>query len=306
MRSIRFLIEALSFGTLVRGARVLPRRWLLGLGRLAGDAGYVLDRRHREIGLRNLRLAYGGALDEAGRRRIARACWRHFGTILMDTLAFPRFTAESIGSAVEVEGIEHVRQAFARGKGVLVFSGHFGHWELAALMQAHLGVPMHLVTRPLDNRRLERMLARLRGLSGNRIVHKRNAVREMLRALRQGGCVAIVIDQDAHEDGVFVPFFGRPASTTPTLATLALRTGAAVIPLFAVRESGDRYRITYEPAVPVRPTGDRAVDVARLTADCTAIVERWVRRYPEQWLWMHRRWKTSPPEATVGQGRPSA
>jgi KDO2-lipid IV(A) lauroyltransferase len=175
-----------------------------------------------------------------------------------------------------------------------VFTGHFGHWELSGLMQGYLGLPLALVARPLDNPRLERILAALRERSGNRVLHKRNAVREILRALRERIGVAIVIDQDARGDGVFVPFFGQPASTTPTLALLALRSGAPVIPSFSVPQEDGTYRVVYEAPVEISPSGDRERDVLELTARCTAVVERWVRRHPEAWLWMHRRWKTRP------------
>jgi KDO2-lipid IV(A) lauroyltransferase len=295
MRRLRFAVEAAAFAALMGAARVVPRRALLALGALGGRLGYFLDARHRRIGLQNLRLAYGDELDDAGARRILRACWRHFGRITLDTLAFPRLGREAAGRLVRYEGLEHLQAAYAEGRGVLFFTGHFGHWELTALMQGFLGKPLAVVARPLDNPRLEVMLARLRGGSGNRIIHKRNAVREMLRTLQNGGGVAIVIDQDARDAGLFVPFFGRPASTTPTLATLALRTRVPVVPAFSVPEPGGRYRIVYERPVTPPDTGDRQRDVLELTARCTAVVERWVRRRPEVWLWMHRRWKTTPP-----------
>jgi KDO2-lipid IV(A) lauroyltransferase len=186
----------------------------------------------------------------------------------------------------------------------VLFSAHFGHWELTALMQGFLDLPLALVTRPLDNRALERMLAELRGRSGNRVIHKRNAIRESLRELRAGRGVAIVLDQDARAEGVFVPFFGRPASTTPTAALLALRTGASLVPTYSVPRPDGSYLIVYEPAVEVTATGDREADVRRITARCTAILEGWVRRWPELWLWMHRRWKTQPAGETPAAGRP--
>jgi len=150
--------------------------------------------------------------------------------------------------------------------------------------------------RPLDNPLLDRRLIALRGGTGNDVIPKRRAVRETMRALAAGRAVAILIDQDARDDGVFVPFFGRPASTTPTLALLALRTGAPIVPVFARVAADGRIGVHVQPAVDVRPTGDRDADVLRVTAACTAVVETWVRRDPEQWLWMHRRWKTAPPK----------
>lgn len=295
MNPARAALEAALFRGLLRLSGVVSRPVLLRLGAAAGSLAYVLDRRHRRVALDNLALAFGDAMAEPERRRVTRACFAHFGRILLDTLTFPRITAEDAGRLVEYRGLEHVRAAYARGCGVLVFSGHFGHWELVALMQGHLGLPLALVTRPLDNARLERLLADLRGSSGNLVVHKRNAVREMARALRRGIGVAIVIDQDARGDGIFVPFFGRLVSTTPSLALLALRTGAAVVPVASYPRSDGTYLVEYGPEVPVVDTGDRDADVGRITAACTAVIESWVRRRPELWLWMHRRFKTRPP-----------
>lgn len=297
MRRVRFAVEAALFRLLLFLARLLPRRMLLALGDLGGLIGYLVDRRHRRIALDNIRLALP-ELSAPRARRLVRDCWRHFGRISVDTLGFHRFDAAVIGRSVHYEGLEHLEAAWKRGNGVLVLSAHFGHWELIAMMQGHLGMPMGLIARPLDNPYLERLLAELRGRSGNHVIHKRNAVRRSLRVLREGGGVAIVIDQDARDDGVFVPFFGRLASTTPTAALLALRSGAAIVPAFSVLQDDGSYRIVYERELPVAARGDRQSDVVRLTADCTAIVERWIRRHPEMWLWMHRRWKTRPP----GQG----
>lgn len=295
MSPARAAFEAAVFRVLLELARWLPRPLWIGLGALTGDLARKLDRRHTRIARENLRLAYGDALSPVEAERIVRECWRHFGRITFDALAFPQLSERAAGSIVSYEGLEHLRAAYARGKGVLVFSGHYGHWELSAVMQGHLGLPLALVTRPLDNPRLEAMLAELRTRSGNVVVHKRRAVREMVKALGRGIGVAIVIDQDARDSGIFVPFFGRPASTTPTLAAIALRTGAAIVPSFSYPLPGGKWRVVYDPEVPVAASGERETDVRNLTAACTAILERRVRERPELWLWMHRRWKTQPP-----------
>jgi len=295
MTRLRFFLETTLFRALLVLSHVLPRTILLGIGSAAGRLGYLIDARHRRIALNNLRLAYGEDYQPRWGRAIVRNCWRHFARITADSMALYRMPEDRLRKLVDYEGLEHIRGAYEQGKGVLVFSGHFGHWELTAMMQGYLGLPLFLVARPLDNPDLERLLAGLRERSGNRIIHKRNAVREMLRAMRDKKGVAIVIDQDARSDGVFVPFFGRPASTTPTLALLAIRTGAVVIPTFSIPLANGRYRVVYEPPVTIPSSGDRDRDVVELTARCTAIIEKWIRRYPEQWLWMHRRWKTSPP-----------
>jgi KDO2-lipid IV(A) lauroyltransferase len=294
MRRLRFALESATFRLLLAAARAVPRRVALRLGAGAGRLGAVVDRRHRRIALDNLRLAFGPQLEARRARRLVSDTWAHFGRILVDALYFPRLGPDAIGTLVHYEGLDVLRAAYARGRGVVVFSGHFGHWELTALMQGFLDLPLALVARPLDNQALERMLAELRGRSGNRVLHKRNAIREALRELRAGRGVAIVLDQDARSEGVFVPFFGRPASTTPTLALLALRTGAAVVPTYSLPRPDGSYLVVYGPEVEVTATGDREADILRITARCTAILEGWVRRWPELWLWMHRRWKTRP------------
>lgn len=288
-------LEAAVFRLLMRLAHVVPRPAWLRLGGAAGALAGWVDRRHRRIAADNLRLAFGESLDPSEARRIVRACWMHFGRVLVDTLRLPALACEDVTGLVRYRGLEHVRAAYASGRGVLLFSGHYGHWELVAFAQGLLGMPLALLTRPLDNPRLEAVLADLRTRSGNVIIPHRGSTRKMIRVLRRGQGVAIVIDQDAREHGVFVPFFGRLASTTPTLARLALRTGATVVPVFSVPETDGTYTVTYEPPVSVESADDREGEVRRLTAECTAILERWVRRHPELWLWMHRRWKTPPP-----------
>ncbi len=296
MNALRHRLEAIAFRALLGLAALVPRRWLLAFGAACGWLGYRIDGRHRRIALSNLRTVFGAEMTQDRARAIVRECWKHFGRITFDTLNFRRFSRDGIGKIVHYHGLEHIRDAYAKGKGVLLFSGHFGHWELIAMMQGFLDLPLALVARPLDNPHLESMLAELRGRSGNRIIHKRNAIREILKALREQIGVAIVLDQDAREAGVFVPFFGRPASTTPTLALVALRSGAAVVPTYSVPREDGSYDVYYEPELTVESTGDRDADVIRITAECTAIIEGWIRRHPELWLWMHRRWKTQPPE----------
>jgi KDO2-lipid IV(A) lauroyltransferase len=297
MSPFREMAEAGVFGLFEAASHLIPRRLWLGLGSVVGSLGYALDARHRRIAFENLALAFGPTLSGPRSRSIVRECWRHFGRVTFDMLASHRFSRSSAGLIVRVEGLEHLREAYASGRGVLLFTAHYGNWEMAGLMQGYLGFPLAVVARPLDNRRLERRLARIRARSGNVIVHKRSAVREMVRALHERIGVAIVIDQDARDQGIFVPFFGRPASTTPTLAALALRTGAPVIPARTTLESDGTYRLTYGPPVAVESSGRREADIVNLSARCTAIVEGWVRERPEQWLWMHRRWKTAPPSS---------
>lgn len=298
MNRVRAGIESAALETALALARVLPRDSLLSLGAAVGAIAGRFDRRHTTIARENLRAAFGDAMTDEERERILRACWRHFGRITFDALAFPQLDRDALGSTLKIVGEENVRAALARGRGALIFSAHFGHWEAGACAMGLLGIPFAGIARPLDNPALDKRLIELRKATGNEVIPKRRAVRETMRALGRGSGVAILIDQDAGKDGVFVPYFGRLASTTPTLALLALRTEAPIVPVFARVEPGGTISVHIEPVVEARPTSDRDADILRLTAECTAIIERWTRESPEQWLWMHRRWKTRPAEST--------
>lgn len=295
MNRIRQGVEVASFEAAYALVRTLPRTTALSLGGTVGALAGRIDRRHAAVARENLRSAFGATMIPTERERVLRCCWRHFGRITFDALLFPTLHKDALGSILKVEGLDNAREAMARGRGMLVFSAHYGHWEAGAYAMGLLDIPFAVIARPLDNPVLNERLLTLRRGSGNAVIMKRSAVRESLRALSRGAGVAILIDQDAGSDGVFVPFFGRAASTTPTLALLALRTEAPIVPVFACVEADGTITVHIEPAVPADPTGDREADVVRLTAACTAIVERWVRRTPEQWLWMHRRFKTRPP-----------
>jgi KDO2-lipid IV(A) lauroyltransferase len=292
---LRDRIEAAAFRLLLFLAHALPRRALLAIGSTSGAMAGRLDRRHTKIARENLLRAYGSEMDERRAAQLTRACWRHFGRMTFDSFRFPGLDRSRLDRFVRVHGIEHIRSAQAAGRGVLLFSGHFGHWELAGVACGFYGIRLAVLARPVDNVRLEKQLARIRSCSGNLVIYKRQAIREMLRALRRGMGVALLLDQDARDHGIFVPFFGIPASTTPTLAMLALRSGAAIVPTFAVVRDDDTCDLTFEAPLRAQSTGDRRDDVRSITAKCSTILERWVRQHPEQWLWMHRRWKSEPP-----------
>jgi KDO2-lipid IV(A) lauroyltransferase len=279
---------------LLQAASWLPRPVLAAAGGAMGELAYRLDRKHTGVALDNLQLAFEHRLSLAERRRIARACWRHYGRITADAAAFPRLTPAEIGTRIRYEGLDALKAAYAEGKGVLVVSGHFGHWELIAYMQGFLGLPMLMITKPMKNPKLERALASVRAGSGNIVVAKDNAVREVLKALGRGLGVAVMIDQDARGAGIFVPFFGRPSSTISTVGTLHLRTGAAAVAAFSYPEPGGAWRIVYERLTFPGLTGDRDTDVRRITEETTALLESKIRERPELWMWMHRRWKTNP------------
>jgi KDO2-lipid IV(A) lauroyltransferase len=298
---LRAALEAAAIGAAAAIAGRVGATGARRLGRAIGDLWYHLDVRHRRIARRNLRLALP-ELEPERRARIARASFRHFGGVVVELLRAPSYGPQDCERLARVTGWEHLEGAIATGRGALVFSAHYGNWELVALVQAFRGRPMDLVARPLDNPYLERRLARCRQRSGNRVLPKRASAREILQSLRENRAVAIVIDQNCREPNrVFVDFFGRPAATTPALGLLAVRTEAVVVPVFSWPEPDGRLRVDYRPPVTIEASGDRAEDALRYTRECTRRIEEQVRSRPEYWLWAHRRWRTRPGgEAAVG------
>jgi KDO2-lipid IV(A) lauroyltransferase len=192
-----------------------------------------------------------------------------------------------------------VAAAHALNRGVLLFTGHFGFWEINALVHALRLHPMAVLARPLDNPLLHGLLERVRGLTGNSVIYRKGALRRVLRALAANQAVALLIDQHIHTNAVPVDFFNRPAATTTALAALALRTGAPVIPVFALPLPGGRFRMVYEHAVEPPPPDDPDA-IRQFTQRCTDVLEMYVRRYPGLWLWMHRRWRDVDPAAVGG------
>jgi KDO2-lipid IV(A) lauroyltransferase len=291
----------------------LPDRFVSVVGAVIGHVFWAIDVGHRRLAGRQLQAAFP-ARSAAECRGIARKTFAHFGRTLTLLLKFSTLSAEQVRARVTVEGEGRVREALATGRGVLLFTGHFGFWELHALAHALVLPPISVLARPLDNPYLHGLLERTRTRTGNQVIYRRGAVRRVLRALNAGEGVAILIDQHIQPaDAVTVKFFDRPAATTSAVAALALRTGAAVIPVFGLPSPDGRYRLVYEHPIEL-PAADASDPIKELTQRCTDVLEMYVRRHPELWLWMHRRWRDdeSPvkgmfprgpePEATLDDG----
>lgn len=280
---------------------ILPDAASRAIGTLIGLCFYALDPTHRRLSVLQLRAAFP-VRSEAECRAIARATFAHFGRLLVAVLRFSTLSPDQIRMRVEVEGEERIHAALAAGRGAIVFSGHFGYWELQGLAHALILPPMSVLARPLDNPYLHHLLERMRRATGNRVIYREGALRRVLRALRANECVAILIDQHiASVDAVKVDFFNRPAATTSALATLALRTGAPLVPAFALPLSGGRYRLVYEHPVELPPAGS-ADPIREVTQRCTDVLEMYVRRHPHLWLWMHRRWRDEASPEPGGAG----
>ena len=296
MKRIRHHVEYRLVAAVAMLMRPLPMAAVRACGTALGVCVFHVDRLHRRIALANLEAAFPGR-PEAERRAIARGMFVHFGRLLLELLRAWSWSDADLVAHIEIEGEDRVRQAYARGRGVLFFTGHFGYWELQALAHAVTFEPMAVLVRPLDNPFLDRMLEVVRTRTGNTTIARQGAVRKVLRVLAARHGVGLLIDQHLHSaDAVMVDFFQRPAATTSALAALALRTGSPVIPLFALPLPGGRYRLIYEHAVEP-PRADTPDAVREFTQRCTDVLEMYVRRHPDLWLWMHRRWRE--PQAAV-------
>jgi len=277
---------------------ILPRPLAVGLGRLFGRLAHCLPGKLRRTGERNLQIAFPD-LSERDRRRLLRGSFDSLGRLLGEFSKFPRATPESLRRMIEYDqvGLAHLRAAENAGRGVIFLTGHLGAWELLSFGWSALEYPISFLVRPIDNPQVEALIEGVRTRFGNRAIDKKNAARESLRVLREGGTLGILSDLNTQtREGVFVPFFGKLACTTAGIATLALKTDAIVIPTCAVWDKErKRYFFHGDPPVELVRTGDRLRDVELNTARFAEAIERLVRRYPDQWLWIHRRWKTRPP-----------
>ena len=287
-------IEYALVRMLIAMVRVMPDGLVRASGTSLGLAFYTLDGAHRRIAHRNLAAAFPGR-PERERRTIARAAFAHFGRLLFELLAFSTLSPPAMLARVEFEGEDRARLAYAQGKGVLFVTGHFGFWELHAMVHALQIEPIGLLARALDNPYLNALLERIRQRTGNVVVYRRGTIRRVMRALQARQGVAVLIDQHIMSpDAIYVDFFERPAATTPVVAALALRTGAPVVPVFAVPLGGGRIRVIYEhPVEP--PRADHAEAIREFTQRCTDVLEMYVRRHPDLWLWMHSRWRDTGP-----------
>ena len=273
----------------------MPRRLALFAGRGVGRVAYGLSDRLRSTGHRNLKLAFP-EMSEGERERTLRGCFKNLGRLLGEFSQFQRATPESLQSIIECRGLENLQAAQESGRGVILFTGHLSAWELSSFALSAFGYPLSFLARRIDNPLIERLIEKTRTRFGNRSIDKRAAMRPMLKTLRAGGTLGILVDLNTQpHEGVFVDFFGIPASTASGVASLALRTGAAVLPVFIPWDKEQkRFMLYIDPPLKISPTGNEKEDVREVTALYTSVVESYVRQFPDQWLWIHKRWNTRP------------
>jgi KDO2-lipid IV(A) lauroyltransferase len=288
-------LENLALRSVVGAVGMLPRGAARAVGAGIGAAAWTLLSRLSKVGMRNLELAFPEK-PEVERKAILRSVYRSLGWEIGEFCKMSRYTAAQASKFIRYDGLEHYLAARDRGRGVLVLTGHLGAWELSSFYHSLMGYPMSLVIRRLDNPLVDGFVNRIRCLHGNRVIHKDDFARGLLTSMQRGETVGILMDTNmTPPQGVFVPFFGVEACTASGLARVALHSGAAVLPGFLVWESTEqRYVLRFGEELPLIHTGDGTKDIVENTALFTATIESYVRRYPEQWLWVHRRWKTRP------------
>jgi KDO2-lipid IV(A) lauroyltransferase len=295
LQNLRQKLEYAPVWLIVKTIGALPRWLARAIGISIAWTVYLLHVRLRHVGMRNLALAFPEKTRRE-RARILRGEFTSLGRQLAEVCLFPKYTLENIDKICVYDGFENFERALARGKGVLFLTGHLGGWEVSSFMHSLHGHPLHIVMRALDNVYLDRFMREYRTMHGNSTVDKDNFVRGLLSAMKKGETVGILMDTNmTPPQGVFVDFFGIPACTASGMARIALRTDAAVLPGFTIWDSKLRkYRLRFDPAVQLIRTGDDDADAVANTALFTKVIEDYVRHYPDQWLWVHRRWKTRP------------
>jgi KDO2-lipid IV(A) lauroyltransferase len=292
---MRYRLEYIPVWLLTNVLRWHPRPVVRAICMGIALGFYTVHRRLRQVGMRNLDLAFP-AKSRKEKQRILRGLFINLGRQLAEFILFPRYTKDNVSRTVVYEGFENFAIAQARGKGVLFLTAHIGGWEISSFAHSLYGHPMNIVVRPLDNPLMDRMVERYRTLHGNRTFSKQDYARGLLKSLKKGEVIGILMDTNmTPPQGAFVDFFGVPACTATGIARVALHTDAAVIPGFCVWDKNlHKYKICFEPAMKLVRTGNGEADAITNTAAFTREIERYVERYPDQWLWVHRRWKTRP------------
>lgn len=281
----------------------LPLSLALAIGRGMGRLTFYADRRHRRIAIENITAALGKENPYQEIAGMAREVFENLGMNLMEFFRLPSLKAEALNGYVTHDGFENFVRAKEKGKGVIFLTAHLGNWELMAVAYALWGYPIDIVVRGMDSPYLDDFIGWVRTRCGNRIIGKKASMRKLLESLKGGGMVGILLDQNVTwSEGVFVDFFGRLACTNKGLALLAMGSGAPVIPTFIVRKGNGKHEVIVGEEVGVKITGDKKRDVLENTARFTKVIEDFIRQYPEQWFWLHQRWKSCP-EGDPHKGR---
>jgi KDO2-lipid IV(A) lauroyltransferase len=289
---LRYIIAALDVFTYDFARRV---------GKLIGRIMYVLDAKHRRIAVKNIQRAEGMPRSEREVHRLVRRVYEHFAVGAIETLLIPRMVSRGdLDRFVKLEDFHLLDEALAKGRGAIVVLAHMGNWEVSGLAVSLKGYDLSSIARPIENPFLDAYVNRLRRSTGQEIIPKHRAVRSMAESLKSNKILAILADQNARKNGIFVPFFGRPASTVRSPALMALKYGAPILAVNTFRSGRCEYRAVMTPEIPIPKGLDREKAIEKITTDVTARLEGFIRAHPEQWMWLHARWKTKPSNGPHG------
>ncbi len=279
--------------TIAASVRYLPRNMMLFLGNLLGDFIFYILRVRRKQVLKNLKFAFGNQKSEIELKKIARETYKNLGKTLLEFLQLPRMNGTRIRRIVDTSELCKIDHILKKREGAILLGAHFGNWELLGAAFGLGGYPVNVIGRLSDNKRIGHTIDRYRGLVGMKVIQKSDPIRKVLRALSNNELVAILMDQNTRKDMVFVDFFGKPAATAKGMAVFALRTGAPVVPAFIVRK-GKYHKIFIGDPIYAHSSENADSDIQRYTAQFSKVIESYIRQHPDQWFWLHNRWKTQP------------
>jgi KDO2-lipid IV(A) lauroyltransferase len=295
VKKIWHLLIHISFRTLLFVVRVVPRPIMYFWAASLGSLGYALSKRYRGVGMRNLDIAYGDKLTVEQKKKIVKQVFRNFAkSTLVEFPGVSAFGKNDVLRSIDIEPgmVSRLKEYQARGKGIIAVSGHIGNFELAARRMVIEGFKFAVVARNDPNPVMTTLINAVRNSGGYEVIGRGDAARPILRMLRSNGIVAILSDQTSRD--IYAPFFGVLSGTVAGPAALALRTGAVLVPIFCIRDGINHHRVLLYPEIDVHSTGDHKADTVRIMSDVNAAVEDVVRKYPEQWLWLHNRWRDLP------------
>jgi KDO2-lipid IV(A) lauroyltransferase len=284
LRTLSFLIN------------LLPEVFALWLGRQLGDVWYYLDSEHRKVAIQNLHMAFGQEKSASEIRDIAKTTFQNLGMMAIEFFRIPRMDVKTFKERVKIEGLEEALKLLERRKGIFLLLSHFGNWEMMGIMSKVIGNPIMVIAKPMKRQAwVDQFITKIRKASGLEVISTVNAGRKVMKALSQNRVVGILIDQRAkRSEGIWVNFFGKKAPTTPSLAVLAMKTGAPVLPIFMVRDGFQKHRLIIKEPLELIRTGDIKKDVESNTQLFNHTLESMIRQYPDQWFWVHRRWERKP------------
>ncbi len=297
--SLRRQIEYAAFFVISFPIKFLSAKMVFRLGKVLGNLLYRFSSKRKKIAQVNLDIAFGDSKTPKEKDRIILSSFCNSALSLLQCVWVEASPKERIKEIIPnpPSGVENFQKCLERKKGMFVLVAHYGNWELMGIAHGYLGLtPLHSIVRKLDNPYLDRLAEEFRCVSGNSIFYKTEPPLRMVRTVKKNGCVAVMMDQNTAKGGIFVDFFGKPAATARSIALLSLATGAAIFPFFSFPQKNGQYRIQYGPEISFSPSGDKEKDVFDLTQKCEEFLESVIRETPEPWMWVHRRWKTRPPE----------